>query len=181
MNKFILLNEIIPDLIIDMRYATENNFTGKTIYPTAHCYLVEAAAYALKSAADEFKQHGYTLKIWDAYRPLHVQYIFWEIMPDERYVANPQTGSRHNRGCAVDITLVDKEGKEVNMGTAFDDFSERAHYSYTDLPAEVIRHRKLLRDIMHKHGFMAMETEWWHFDYKEWENYPIHDIPLDKI
>jgi D-alanyl-D-alanine dipeptidase len=179
--QFVELKTIIPNLVIDMRYATENNFTGQKVYPTAHCALVKDAAYALQSAAKDLHALGYRFKIWDAYRPLHVQYIFWKIMPDDRYVADPKKGSRHNRGCAVDLTLVDKDGIELDMGTGFDDFSERAHHDYTNLSPEVLNNRKLLKSIMEKNGFTSIQTEWWHFDYKDWKKYPILDVPLEDI
>lgn len=103
----------------------------------------------------------------------------WEIMPDERYVANPSKGSRHNRGCAVDLTLIDSLGNELDMGTSYDDFTEKSHIDYQDLPPKVLQNRKLLRETMMKFGFVPMRTEWWHFDYKDWKKYPILDIDIE--
>jgi D-alanyl-D-alanine dipeptidase len=102
----------------------------------------------------------------------------WEIIPDERYVANPQKGSRHNRGCAVDLTLIDSTGKELDMGTPYDDFSEKSHIDFFQLPDTVINNRKLLQEVIIKFGFIPLKTEWWHFDYKDWEKYPVLDIEI---
>lgn len=175
------VNKIIPDIVLDIKYATNENFTKQQVYPSAKCYLVDAAAKALKAASESFNKKGYRIKVWDGYRPLEVQRRFWKIVPDERYVANPEKGSRHNRGCAVDITLIDKDGKEVDMGTEFDDFSEKAHRDYTNLQPNVIENRKLLEEVMKENGFEGLSTEWWHFDYKEWKDHPILDIPLDGV
>ncbi len=181
------VKKLIPDVIIDLHYATPHNFVQRQVYPSqAKCYLVEPAAEALKAAAKEFKKKGYTIKVWDGYRPQSVQYTMWKLIkvPEqdkELYVANPQKGSRHNRGCAVDITLVDSKGNELDMGTKLDDFSEKAHRDYKNLSSEVVENRKLLQKVMEKHGFKGLPTEWWHFDYKGWEKYPLLDIPLDAV
>lgn len=168
-------------MVFDIKYATKENFTKQKIYQEDRSYLVEAAAKALKNAVHDFDKLGYRIKIWDAYRPLRAQYILWKLVPDERYVANPQTGSRHNRGCAIDLTLVDDNGKELNMGTDFDNFTEKAHRTYTDLPLNVLHNRHLLTKIMEKNQFIGWQNEWWHFDFIYWENYPILDITFDEI
>ena len=175
------LHECIPDILLDIRYATTDNFTGKVVYPEARCFLNRDAACALAKVQEDLKQEGYRLKIFDGYRPLSVQRIFWEILPDPRYVADPEIGSRHNRGYAVDATLVALDGSEVAMPTEFDDFTERARSDYMDLPEEAIRHRELLHDAMKRHGFSPFETEWWHFDYQGYEDKPLLDIPFDRI
>lgn len=187
-SNLVEVKHIIPDVILDIKYATEDNFTKQKVYPSAKCYLLEPVVHALQAASKEFNALGYTIKIWDGYRPLAVQRIFWDLVHDERYVAepdkdleHPQKGSRHNRGCAVDLTLVDKDGKEVDMGTKFDDFSERAHRDCKTLPQAVLDNRKLLEDIMKKHGFEGLPTEWWHFDYKGWDKYPLLNIAIDKV
>jgi D-alanyl-D-alanine dipeptidase len=167
------LDECIPDILLDIRYATPNNFTGKVVYPDARCFLNRNAAFALAKVQEDLKEQGYRLKIFDGYRPLAVQRIFWEILPDPRYVADPEIGSRHNSGYAVDATLVKLDGSEVVMPTEFDDFSERAHSDYMDLPEEAIRHRALLHDAMKRHGFTPFATEWWHFDYQGDEEEPL--------
>lgn len=168
-------------IILDIRYATPNNFTGKAIYTEAKAYLVAPAAKALVEVQKELKKRGLGLKIYDAYRPLSAQWKLWKIKPDPNYVADPRHGSRHNRGAAVDVTLVDSTGKELPMPTPFDSFSEKAHSNYMDLPDSVIRNRTLLQDVMKKYGFIPLDTEWWHFDYKGWKKYPILDINFEDI
>ncbi len=175
------LNQCIPDIVLDIRYATENNFTGRVVYPEARCFLAKDAAQALAQVQEDLKGQGYKLKVFDGYRPLSVQRIFWEILPDPRYVADPNIGSKHNRGYAVDVSLVTLEGEDVLMPTPFDDFSERAHSSFMDLPEAALRHRALLHDAMKRRGFTPFETEWWHFDYQGWEDKALLDIPLDRI
>ena len=182
MINLVLLQSLIFNMVVDIRYATIHNFTNSILYPaSAELYLTQEAAHALQGAAVEFEKLGYRLKIWDAYRPLSVQKRLWSVIPDERYVANPVQGSRHNRGCAVDLTLVDKDGCELDMGTEFDDFSLRAGRSYSDLPEQVIQNRSLLDSIMLRHGFEGMPTEWWHFDYQGWQNYPILDVSFEAL
>jgi len=180
-HNLVAIPSLIPTAVIDLKYATTDNFTGKVIYQHGQCFLAHDAALALKEAADEFNKKGYLIKIWDAYRPHSAQFILWEIVPDERYVADPAKGSRHNRGCAVDLTLVDFQGNELDMGTGFDDFTEKSHRSYSDLSAVSLQNRRLLQSVMEKHGFVGFEYEWWHFDFQGWEKYPILDIPLDQI
>lgn len=177
----VLVNTVIPDCVLDIRYATTNNFTGKSVYTSDACYLLEPALTALKKAADEFRSLGYRIVIWDAYRPRRVQYILWEIVPDPRYVANPAKGSKHNRGCAVDITLIDKNGVELDMGTEFDDFTVRAHRDCVGLSQQVIRNRTVLESVMKKHHFVGEPTEWWHFDFEEWKRYPLLDVDISDI
>lgn len=179
--ELVALNEVIPDIVLDIRYAAMNNFTGKAVYPDARCFLAKDAALALAKVQEDLKKQGYRLKVFDGYRPLSVQRIFWEILPDPRYVADPASGSKHNRGYAVDVTLVTRDGNEVTMPTEFDDFTERAHSDYMELPEEAIHHRAILHDAMKKHGFTPFETEWWHFDYQGWEDKPLLDIPLEEI
>ena len=135
----------------------------------------------LDSVQRELEKVGLGLKVWDCYRPLSVQKILWSIVPDERYVANPAKGSRHNRGCAVDLTLVDSLGNELPMPTKYDDFTEKAHRDYYNLPDTVIKNRKILEDVMKKYGFIPLPTEWWHFDAQGWENFSILDIPLKEL
>ena len=172
---------LISNLYLDIKYATSDNFTKEVIYPVAGCYLLEPVAQALKSAAHEFEQLGYSIKIWDAYRPLRAQSVFWNLVPDPRYVADPQKGSRHNRGCSVDLTLMDGNRYEVDMGTGFDDFTHKAHRDFTELESAVLKNRQLLQEVMEKHGFIGWQNEWWHFDFKDWEKYPLLDIALDEV
>lgn len=175
------LNGVIPDLLLDIRYATTNNFTGKIVYPSARCFLVRDAALALKEVQADLRGKGFRLKVFDGYRPLSVQRIFWSILPDPRYVADPSQGSRHNRGYAVDLTLTDLQGRAVAMPSEYDDFGKRADPAYMDLPQEAIRNREVLREAMEKQGFKRFATEWWHFDYRGWEDKPVLDISLDQI
>jgi len=179
--EFIELNKMNPNIVLDIRYATTNNFTSKVVYPEARAFLISDAAYSLDSVQKELETMGLGLKIFDGYRPLSVQKIFWEIMPDERYVADPKKGSRHNRGMAVDLTLVDKDGKELSMPTEYDDFTEKAHRDYMNLTEEQIKNRKILEDVMTKYGFTGLPTEWWHFDYRGWEKHEVLDIDLKDI
>ncbi len=175
------LQKEVPDLVLDIRYATTNNFMKQAVYPVAKCYLRRTSAHKLTAVQKELKTKSLGLKIFDGYRPLSAQRKLWAIVPDERYVANPAKGSRHNRGAAVDVTLIDKKGKELVMPTPYDDFTEKAHRTYKDLPAEAIKNRQLLEDVMKKHGFTGLDTEWWHFDDVDWKNYEILDVDFDKL
>jgi D-alanyl-D-alanine dipeptidase len=175
------IRTVIPDIRLDIRYATDNNFTRRTLYPEARCILRREVAQALANVQKDLKRLGLELVMYDCYRPLSVQRQLWEIVPDERYVADPNKGSRHNRGAAVDVGLYDKYGKLVKMPTEFDDFSERAHPDYIDLPSEVLVNRQNLRTVMENNGFTVFPTEWWHYDFSGWERYPLEDIPFSAI
>lgn len=175
------LVDVIPDILLDLRYATDDNFTGEVVYPVARCFLVRDAALALRDVQADLRPLGYRLKVFDGYRPLSVQWRFWEILPDPQYVADPRIGSRHNRGYAVDITLVDLNGNEVAMPSEFDDFTVRAHRDSLAATAEAIGHREILETVMVRHGFIPFPTEWWHFDYQGYEDKPNLDIPLDAV
>lgn len=176
----VYLGSIDSSIVMDVKYATTNNFVGKVLYPTDKVYMRKIVAEKL-SEANRYLRENYNLaiKIFDGYRPLSVQKLMWEILPDPRYVADPSKGSRHNRGAAVDITLIDENGNEIEMGTPYDDFTEKAHYDYEELSDDVKANRKLLRDVMIKFGFEPLETEWWHFDFKGWENFPILDYQIN--
>jgi D-alanyl-D-alanine dipeptidase len=179
-SSIVFLGDIDSTIVTEVRYATTNNFTGKVLYPTDKVYIRKIVGEAL-SGAHNYLLENYNLriKIFDAFRPLSVQKQMWAIYPDPNYVADPSKGSRHNRGAAVDITIIDSSGAEINMGTEYDNFTEKAHYDYEDLPEPVKDNRKLLHDIMVKFGFIPLETEWWHFDYKDWRNYSIIDYKLN--
>ncbi len=171
-----------PGIRLDIRYATSNNFTGQAVYPAAEAYLRRPVAEKLAAVEAELETQNLGLKVFDAYRPLAVQKRFWEIMPDERYVADPQKGSRHNRGSAVDVTLVRRDtGIELPMPTPYDDFTEKAGWAYTNFPPEVLRNRELLREVMTRHGFLPFPTEWWHYDDAAWTNYSILDINFSDL
>ncbi|MEP0918916.1 M15 family metallopeptidase [Leptolyngbya sp. DQ-M1] len=178
---FVDIRSINPRIALDIRYATTNNFVKRKLYPQARCILRASVAQQLSQVQTNLEKEGLGLKVYDCYRPLSIQKRLWEIVPDERYVANPAKGSRHNRGAAVDVTLIDRTGKELPMPTQFDDFTERASRSYTDLPAPVLKNRQLLENAMVRAGFIPLSTEWWHFDGKGWQNFSVRDVPLGAI
>ncbi|MCB9701928.1 MAG: M15 family metallopeptidase [Myxococcales bacterium] len=156
-----------PSVVLDIRYATADNFVGEPLYPCGRCFLRPAVAEALVRAHRALQDAGYGgLKLFDCYRPTPIQARLWEITPDPRAVAPPTTGSMHNRGMAVDLTIVDREGAELDMGTAYDAFSARSYHTYKGLPAEVLANRRLLRETMDAAGFAALKTEWWHYSFR---------------
>lgn len=161
---FVRLADYSADFAYDMRYATENNFLKAKVYDCAECYTRVKTAKALMKANAEFMQKGYKIKFFDCYRPNSVQYKMWEIVPNPQYVANPVKGSIHNRGGAVDITLVTLDGEELDMGTDFDFFGKRAYHDNMDLPQNILDNRKVLKETMEKHGFWSIRTEWWHYN-----------------
>ena len=162
---FIRLADYSEDFAYDLRYATENNFLKAQVYECAECYTRVKTAKALLAANEEFMAQGYRILFFDCYRPNSVQYKMWEIVPNPQYVANPVKGSVHNRGGAVDISLVDIKGGELAMGTDFDYFGKRAYHDNFDLPGEILQNRKLLKETMERHGFQSIRTEWWHYNY----------------
>ena len=180
--KLVDLQKLDPTIVVELIYTTKDNFTGQAVYPPgSRAYLREEVAEKLLRVQKKLKKIGLSLKIWDAYRPLSVQYKFWEIYPVPGFVADPKIGSNHNRGAAVDVTLVDSKGKELAMPTKFDDFTEKAGRDYYDLPAEAIKNRQILEDYMVSEGFVPLRTEWWHFDDENVKKYPVLDIPIDKV
>ncbi len=183
LNRLVDLEKYIPGIEIDIRYATNNNFLGTAVYPpNARAYLRLPAAIALKRVQEELNKKGLGLKIYDAYRPYSVTVIFWNKVKDTNFVSSPWQGSRHNRGCAVDLTVIDlKTGKELDMPTQFDNFTAKARPDYKNLPKNVIANRALLFNIMAKYGFRKFPTEWWHFDFSGWENYFLMDLPFSEI
>jgi D-alanyl-D-alanine dipeptidase len=150
-----------------MAYADTANFMHQKLYPCARCFLRPAVAAALENANELAQDKGYTIVIYDCYRPYSLQHKMYKIVNNPEYVAKPTKGSNHNRGAAVDLSLADKKGNLLDMGGAFDEFSEVSHYSYQNISKEAKANRKLLRGIMVKAGFSAYESEWWHFDYKK--------------
>lgn len=151
--------------VLDIRYATDSNFVGEAMYDCGRCFLRPRVAKALAAAQGDLRPQGYRIKLYDCYRPRPIQYKLWEKVPDPRYVANPDRGSAHNRGAAVDLTLVDSLGQELDMGTPFDFFGERAYPGFRDLPEAVLRNRDLLSTTLQAHRFLPIRTEWWHFNY----------------
>jgi D-alanyl-D-alanine dipeptidase len=172
---FVDVSEIIPEVIIDLKYATPDNVFGQVLYATDECLLRREVAVALARVQKKLRALGLQLVIWDGYRPLSVQKKMWQQVPDERYVANPDKGSRHNRGAAVDVTLADSTGSLLSMPTGYDDFSEKAHRGCSTVDTEAAGNAVRLERVMHSEGFTGLPTEWWHFDYKGWEDYPITD------
>jgi D-alanyl-D-alanine dipeptidase len=172
------IKEVNSRIIVDIKYATEDNFTKKKLYNSNTCFLKKSTAVKLDTVQKELERMNLGLKVWDCYRPLAVQRILWGILPDERYVANPEKGSRHNRASAVDVTLVDSQGKELQMPTGFDDFSPRADHHYQDLPDQMIRNRELLKGLMEKAGFIPLSEEWWHYDDEKWMQFDMMDVPF---
>lgn len=180
--EFVDITGLEPSIRVDIRYATANNFTGKVVYPpSARCYLRAPVARRLQAVQQALRAQRVSLKVYDCYRPLSVQRHFFALVPDERYVANPAKGSRHNRGAAIDLTLTDEAGVELAMPTGYDDFSERAHRSYQDLPAIAIANRARLEAAMTAQGFVPMPTEWWHFDDREARSYPLSDVSFEAL
>ena len=178
--KFVNIKSLSNDFILDIKYATADNFLKQAVYDCGECYLREATAKALLAAQKEFVKRGYSLKLFDCYRPLSVQKKMWKILPGTHYVANPAKGSKHNRGAAVDLTLVNlATGKELDMGTPFDTFSPRAHHTYTQLPKEVLDNRKLLKEVMDKYNFKSIYSEWWHYEYRPEMISPVEDLPWE--
>ena len=176
------LEEEISGIRLDVRYATEDNFTGEQLYPVAKAVLRKPAAEFLTEAQEDLGERGLELKVFDAYRPYEVTERMWEPIQDPDYVADPAEGSRHNRGCAVDVSLVESgTGEELYLPTGYDDFTEKAAHDYEDLPEEAVRNRSLLREVMEGHGFVALETEWWHYDCQDWERFEGMDLPLERV
>lgn len=167
------IHDVVPGLLTDVRYATTDNFTKRVLYTSDTLYARRAMAEKLALAQQSARALGLQLKVYDAYRPLSIQRLMWSIVPDERYVADPAKGSRHNRGCALDLTLCDSAGVELDMGTGYDEFTERAAATYTDLPEHVLANRRLLDRIMSDAGFDVLPSEWWHYDLRGWESFAI--------
>ena len=174
------LETVQPPVLAEVRYATRQNFTGEVLYPSARLWLHRDAARKLALVQIDLRKRGLALKIYDGYRPLHVQRLMWNLIRDERYVSNPAKNlGRHTRGTAVDVTLVDRLGRELPMPSDFDDFSERAHRDYQGGTVAQRKNRQILEDAMKRRGFVPFPSEWWHFDLAGWEKYPALDIRPD--
>jgi zinc D-Ala-D-Ala dipeptidase len=180
--RLVHLSTFIPGVALDVRYATTDNFMKQRLYPVAKSYLRYPAAVALRGVQQELSREGLALKIFDAYRPYRVTEAMWEPIRNPDYVADPSKGSRHNRGAAVDLTLIDaRTGTELAMPTGYDDFTPRAAHAFTDLPSDVLANRSKLRDVMTRHGFEPLPSEWWHYDFRGWEGFELMDVPLDAL
>lgn len=178
------LQQLMPGLVYDLRYATHNNFVLQPVYPThtRHAFLRLAPARALQQVQQQLQQQGLGLKIFDAYRPYNVTVRFWELVQDERYVAHPSKASGHNRGLAVDLTIIESaNGKEWDMGTGFDHFSDTAHHNFQQLPPEILKNRLFLKNIMEQHGFTAYAYEWWHYSWPNNRNYAPLDLSVQQL
>ena len=175
---FIRLKDMDSQFSYDMRYATKNNFLKKKVYDCADCVIRTPVATALVEANAYFMKLGYRIRLFDCYRPLDVQKAMWKIFPKPGYVADPKKGSVHNKGAAVDLTLETLAGMPLNMGTDFDHFGVEAHHAYQQLPQEVLENRQLLKKGMEAHGFHAIRTEWWHYNFGKSGKYPVSNFKV---
>jgi D-alanyl-D-alanine dipeptidase len=178
------LVKLDPTITLDIRYAGSNNFLGKPVYPEARAFLQRPAAEALVAAHRELAQHGYGLLIHDGYRPWSITKLFWDMTSGSQreFVADPAQGSKHNRGSAVDLTMYDLAfGTAVEMPGGYDEMTRRSYPDYRGGPPEARGRRDLLRQVMERHGFTVEPNEWWHFNYKDWQQYPILDVPFSAI
>ncbi len=181
-HELIALDKFIPGITLDVRYATNNNLMKRPVYNKSAAYLIRPAAESLKTIQKELNAMGYSLKIFDGYRPYSVTVVFYEKFHDTTFVASPYTGSRHNRGCAVDLTLIDlATGKELEMPTPYDSFTKAAHSEYKDLSPLALKNRELLKKMMLRHGFLIYPDEWWHYDFAGWQQFPVMDIPFEML
>jgi len=164
---------------LDIRYATDNNFVGRAVYPEARAFLQKPAAKAVANVHKKLRKQGLGLVIFDGYRPWAITKLFWEVVPEDKrkFVADPAKGSKHNRGCAVDLSIFDlKTGELIEMPSGFDEFTERASPDYKGGTEKQRANREMLRKLMEDEGFTVNPNEWWHFDYKNWQDYAIYDI-----
>jgi zinc D-Ala-D-Ala dipeptidase len=178
------LTSLDAGIRLDIRYASSDNFLGTPLYSQARAFLQRPAAEALVRVQRSLAAEGYGLMVFDAYRPWYVTRLFWDAMPPDkhRFVADPAQGSRHNRGCAVDVTLYElRTGREVSMPSLYDETTGRAYPEYGGGTAEERRHRDLLRRHMEAEGFTVYEYEWWHFDYRDWQYYAIQNVRFEDI
>jgi D-alanyl-D-alanine dipeptidase len=179
------LAKINPRIQLDIRYATSNNFLGKALYKKPMCYLRKNVAESLSKAQEEAESFGLCLKVFDGYRPLSVQKVMWDAIQDDRYIGNPYIGKGlHTRGTAVDLTLVDQTGKELEMTSEFDEFTEKAHSLFPYATDTAIKNRAFLKVLMEKQNFTQLISEWWHFNYLDSANnelYPIYDKTFEEL
>ncbi|MBC5863334.1 D-alanyl-D-alanine dipeptidase [Flavobacterium turcicum] len=178
-STFVDLKAYSVDFVYDMKYATEDNFLKQKVYDCASCFLRLKTVKALIKANEQFIKKGYKIKLYDCYRPLDIQKKMWAMVSNPKYVANPAKGSIHNRGGAVDITLVSANGDELDMGTGFDHFGKEASHNYEGVSKQVRKNRYLLKSIMIRNGFNAFESEWWHYNLKSGLNEPVSNTKWD--
>lgn len=181
-NELVNLEKFIPGIALEIGYATTKNFTGTKIYTLARAYARKPVAEALKKIQADLKKQGLELKIFDGYRPYSATVMFYETYHDTTYVASPYKGSRHNRGCALDLTLIDsKTGKELQMPTEWDSFKKEAWPTTPVADPKIRKNRKTLIDTMEKHGFKVNASEWWHFDFVGWQKFSVMDIDFEEL
>lgn len=180
--QMVEIKTVVPNIVYDLKYATDKNFLRRNIYPakTTYTFLRLPAARALALVQKDLNERGMGLKIFDAYRPYSITERFWEMIMNEKYVADPKKASGHNRGLALDLTIIYlHNGKELQMPTGFDNFTDTAHHSFMNIPFDALQNRKLLKDVMEKYGFKMFETEWWHYSWPDEKNYyDAMDIPF---
>ena len=181
-SNLVNIEKLSNEFVIEMKYATEDNFTRKKVYPISLCVMQLGTARKLIKANEEFLKMGLRIKIWDAYRPLSVQKLMYDIVPNDDFVANPYNGgSIHNSGFAVDITLVDMNGEEIEMPSGFDDFSEKASRNNTAMNEVAAKNLSILTDVMIKNGFVTIDSEWWHYCDEDFKERIALNIPLEEI
>jgi len=178
------LKLLVPNIVMDIRYASSNNFMRQSMYPgrVNTTYLRLPVARALARVQKELNEKGMGLKIFDGYRPYSVTEKFWELVMNEKYVADPKKGSGHNRGTAVDVTIITlRDKKELPMPTGFDNFTDTAHHSFMQLPFSLLENRKMLKDIMEKYGFKKMDTEWWHYTWADDQHFELLNLSFSDL
>jgi D-alanyl-D-alanine dipeptidase len=168
--------ENVPGVVLDLRYATTNNITGKALYPEAKAYLRQETIRKLRRVARDLEEEGYRLVIWDAWRPASAQRALWAAKPDGKFLTPPSKISRHRRGTSVDVSLADKDGKILPMPSDFDEFNAKADEDFSDVSKEAAKRARILRNAMFEAGFSGVPDEWWHYDLRDWADYePIED------
>ena len=173
-----------PTIKLDIRYATDNNFVGRSVYPEARAFLQKPAANAVVRVHRKLQEKGLGIVIFDGYRPWTITKLFWDVVPEDKrkFVADPAKGSKHNRGCAVDLSIYDlKTGQLIDMPSGYDEFTERASPDYRGGTPAQTANREMLRKLMEAEGFTVNPNEWWHFDYKSWQDYAIYDISFEEV
>ena len=181
-NELVEIKKAIPNIKLDIRYATKNNFMQRVMYKQARAFARKPVVESLKKIQAELNKKGLGLKVFDGYRPYKITVEFYKKASDKNFVANPANGSKHHRGCAVDVTIINlKTGKEVEMATPYDSFSKAAAASYEPVSDLVRKNREYLIAVMKKNKLKVLDNEWWHYDFQGWENYDIMDIPFEKL
>jgi len=181
-HELIEIKKAIPSILLEIRYATKNNFMQQVMYKQARAFARKPVVAQLKKIQAILNKKGYGLRIFDAYRPYAITVAFYNKASDKNFVANPSKGSKHNRGCAVDLTIVDlKTGKDIPMPTPYDSFAPEAAPHFNDLPPAIIKNRDFLINTMQANGFRVIYNEWWHFDFIGWQEYDLMDIPFEQL